>query len=139
MNPMIRAAHSCAPGPPRAATSCTKNVTGAVVCRLTGDMDPDSASAVAQALLSVLGQARGPHELFVDLAEVRYLSAGGLAALLKVREAAVGARVRLVLFAPQPAGLPRARANRHPPTVHKRPTGPARTHFSLTRWAAATS
>ncbi|WP_052443287.1 STAS domain-containing protein [Streptacidiphilus neutrinimicus] len=102
MKPVIRAAHSCAPSPPRAATCCTKTVTGAVVCRLIGDMDPDSAPAAAQVLLSALDQAHGPHVLFVDLAEVRYFSAAGLTALLKVREAAIGARVRLVLVAPSP-------------------------------------
>jgi anti-anti-sigma factor len=102
MKPLIRAACSCAPGPPRAATSCIKTVSGAVVCRLAGDVDPDSARAASQVLASALDQVQRPGELFVDLAEVRYFCAAGLTVLLELREAAAAVRVPLLLVAPSP-------------------------------------
>lgn len=102
MKPLIRGARSCAPGPPRAAASCMRTVSGAVVCRLVGDLDPDSVSAASRALAGALNQVQSPRELFVDLAEIRFFCAVGLTALLNLREAAATAGVPLVLVAPSP-------------------------------------
>ncbi|WP_198035314.1 STAS domain-containing protein [Streptacidiphilus rugosus] len=96
------AARLRAPGPPGAAITCTKTVFGAVACRVDGDLDIESAPVISRALRDAVGQVQRPGELFVDLGSVSYFGAAGVTTLLRLREAAVAARVPLVLVAPSP-------------------------------------
>jgi anti-anti-sigma factor len=78
----------------------THTFPGAVVCRVVGEVDVDTCTGLADPLARALERARPPQELRADLSGVRYFSAAGLAALLRLGAATEARRMQLVLVAP---------------------------------------
>jgi anti-anti-sigma factor len=74
--------------------------TEAVICRIAGEVDADTAPVAARALSRALDLTRPPQELHADLSGVCFFGAAGLGALLRLREAALDRLVSLVLVAP---------------------------------------
>jgi len=75
--------------------------SGAVVCRLTGDLDLACLARVREAFDRAL--ASGAPVMVVDLAEVGFCDSSGLNLLLQARLDAEAAGVVLRLAAPPPA------------------------------------
>jgi stage II sporulation protein AA (anti-sigma F factor antagonist) len=73
---------------------------GAVVCRVTGPVDAQTAPQMGKDLHRALARAKPPRELRVDLSGVDLFSAAGLNVLLSLRDAAAVRRTPLVLVAP---------------------------------------
>ncbi|WP_161789880.1 STAS domain-containing protein [Streptacidiphilus neutrinimicus] len=78
----------------------TRDVGGAVLCRIAGEVDADDAPIAEKALLDALHRARPSRQLWVELSGVRFFSAAGLNALLRLRQAAADQGSPLVLIAP---------------------------------------
>jgi anti-sigma B factor antagonist len=72
-------------------------IRGALVVRLTGELDLYNAPALREALLDCV--ARSPSRLVLDLAEVTFVDSTTLGALIEVRSK-LGSRDGLVLAAP---------------------------------------
>src|SRR2546421_5133247 len=70
---------------------------GAVVVRLTGELDLYNVAALREALLDCV--ARSPRRLVLDLSEVTFVDSTALGALVEVRSK-LGSRDGLVLAAP---------------------------------------
>ncbi|WP_042373880.1 STAS domain-containing protein [Streptacidiphilus neutrinimicus] len=85
---------------PRNVTTETRDVGGAVLWRITGEVDADDAASVEKALMGALQQVRPSQQLWVELADVRFFGAAGLNVLLRLRRAAAEQRTPLVLIAP---------------------------------------
>ena len=76
-------------------------VTTVQLTKNAESLDSENASAVADELFGLVGEAEGS-ELLLDLQNVRYMTSTGLQVLLALRRKLHAARGRLILCNPSP-------------------------------------
>ncbi|WP_052440831.1 STAS domain-containing protein [Streptacidiphilus anmyonensis] len=86
---------------PAASFSCHCRWDGTVVCRVRGQVDVDSRTAVRDAFRFALDLARSGATLVVDLSDMGFCDSTGLNALLQLRHRAQAKQTHMVLSGPQ--------------------------------------